>query len=137
MDHGKLSDACRQRLIEIDLHFHDLRHEAGSRWLEGGMPLHHVKDLLRHANIKTTDTYLNATRVELQQSMRKYEEFRKSCTKLAQTGAESEALDQIQTSSRGLKLKCRQDLELAGSTGLEPAASGVTGASDEDPSKNS
>jgi putative ABC transport system permease protein len=85
---GRLTDACRQRLAEIDLHFHDLRHEAGSRWAEGGMPLHHVKELLGHANIKTTDTYLNATRLGLQESMRKYEEVRKTCTKVAQTWAE-------------------------------------------------
>ena len=49
--------------------FHDLRHEAGSRWLEAGMPLHHVKELLGHANISTTDTYLNAGRVHLHESM--------------------------------------------------------------------
>ena len=42
----------------IDLHFHALRHEAGSRWLEQGLPLHHVKELLGHASISTTDTYL-------------------------------------------------------------------------------
>ncbi len=78
-------NACAAAGLE-DLHFHDLRHEAGSRWLEGGMPIHHVKELLGHANIKTTDTYLNATRIGLQESMRKYEDFRKSCTGVAQTG---------------------------------------------------
>ena len=56
---------------EIDLHFHDLRHEAGSRWLEAGMSLHHVKELLGHASISTTDTYLNATRIGLQEAMEK------------------------------------------------------------------
>ena len=85
---GRLTDACKQRLAEIDLHFHDLRHEAGSRWAEGGMPLHHVKELLGHANIKTTDTYLNATRIGLQESMRKFEEFRKTCTPVAQTSVQ-------------------------------------------------
>ena len=85
---GRLTDGCRQRLNEIDLHFHDLRHEAGSRWAEGGMPLHHVKELLGHANIKTTDTYLNATRIGLQDSMRKFEEFRKTCTPVAQTSVQ-------------------------------------------------
>ena len=56
---------------EIDLHFHDLRHEAGSRWLEAGMSLHHVKELLGHASISTTDTYLNATRIGLQEATEK------------------------------------------------------------------
>ena len=83
--HGKLTRACVEALRRIDLHFHDLRHEAGSRWLEGGMPIHHVKELLGHANIRTTDTYLNATRLGLRESMRKYEESRKSCTNVAQT----------------------------------------------------
>ena len=56
--------------------------------VEGGMPLHHVKELLGHANIKTTDTYLNATRIGLQESMRKFEEFRKTCTPVAQTSVQ-------------------------------------------------
>jgi integrase len=46
---------------EIDLHFHDLRHEAGSRKLEAGWPLHAVSRWLGHTKLTTTDTYLNAT----------------------------------------------------------------------------
>ena len=41
------------------LHFHDVRRECGSRWLEGGVPLHVVRDwlgLLYRADI----TYLRA-----------------------------------------------------------------------------
>jgi integrase len=49
------------RLREIDLHFHDLRHEAGSRKLEAGWPLHAVSRWLGHSKLTTTDTYLNAT----------------------------------------------------------------------------
>jgi len=60
----------------IDLHFHDLRHEAGSRWLEAGMPLHHIKELLGHANISQTDTYLNAGRLALQDSMKRFDAAR-------------------------------------------------------------
>ena len=66
---------------EINLRFHDLRHEAGSRWLEVGMPLHHVKELLGHANIATTDTYLNAGRIHLHESMLRLEAEGKVCTK--------------------------------------------------------
>ena len=44
----------------IDLHLHDLRHEAGSRLLEAGWPLHEVQHMLGHANIEQTSTYLNA-----------------------------------------------------------------------------
>ncbi len=70
---GKLSERSRAALAAIDLHFHDLRHEAGSRWLEAGMPLHHVKEILGHANISQTDTYLNAGRLALHESMKRYD----------------------------------------------------------------
>jgi integrase len=36
---ANLSPESRAALDAIDLHFHDLRREAGSRWLEGGVPL--------------------------------------------------------------------------------------------------
>jgi len=38
-------NACTRAGID-DLHFHDLRHEAGSRLLEAGWPIHHVKEML-------------------------------------------------------------------------------------------
>lgn len=63
--------ACKAAGI-TGLHFHDLRHEAGSRMLEAGWPLHHVRDLLGHADIKTTSTYLNATKYHLHDSMRRF-----------------------------------------------------------------
>jgi integrase len=52
--------ACDRAEIR-DLHFHDLRHEAGSRKLEAGWPLHAVSRWLGHSKLTTTDTYLNAT----------------------------------------------------------------------------
>lgn len=51
----------RARLREIDLNFHDLRHEAGSRKLESGWQLHDVSFWLGHTKVTTTSTYLNAT----------------------------------------------------------------------------
>ncbi|HKY21632.1 MAG TPA: hypothetical protein VJM31_10460 [Vicinamibacterales bacterium] len=81
--HGKLTSTSRGQLRAIDLHFHLPATLGRSRWLKGGMPIHHVKELLGHANIKTTDTYLNATRIGLQQSMKKYEEFKNGCTNVA------------------------------------------------------
>src|SRR4029453_1377157 len=42
---------CREALRRIDLHFHDLRREAGSRFLEYGMPAHYVQAFLDHANL--------------------------------------------------------------------------------------
>jgi integrase/recombinase XerD len=54
------------------LRFHDLRHEAGSRLLERGWPLHHVQEMLGHSDVKTTSVYLNLTRTGLQDSMRRF-----------------------------------------------------------------
>ncbi|MDO8795463.1 MAG: site-specific integrase [Vicinamibacterales bacterium] len=73
---GGLSAESRAALAEIDLHFHDLRHEAGSRWLEAGMPLHHIKEILGHANISQTDTYLNAGRLALHDSIKRFDAAR-------------------------------------------------------------
>ena len=71
-DQYTLDAASRAAYRKIDLHFHDLRHEAGSRLLEAGWPLHHVKDMLGHANIATTGTYLNVTTAGLAESMRRF-----------------------------------------------------------------
>jgi len=51
----------RAMLAEIDLNFHDLRHEAGSQKLEGGRPLHAVSVWLGHTKLETTAKYLNVT----------------------------------------------------------------------------
>ena len=64
--------AARRRYAEIDLHFHDLRHEAGSRLVEAGWPLHHVQEMLGHADLQTTSIYLNVTRTGLAESMRRF-----------------------------------------------------------------
>ena len=58
----------------INLHFHDLRREAGSRWLEGGVPLHKVRDWLGHSNIAQTSTYLAGTSGGDEDYMRRFEE---------------------------------------------------------------
>ena len=68
----------------IDLTFHDLRHEAGSRFLEAGRPFHSVAHGLGHANISQTSTYLNATRVGLQDAMRRLDASR--CKSVANEG---------------------------------------------------
>lgn len=86
---------CRKAGV-IDLRFHDLRHEAGSRFLEAGWPLHEVQYMLGHADIKTISTYLNVTLPGLHQSMRKLDQSRHACTNLAQSppdGPPETALD--------------------------------------------
>ena len=59
---GQATAACRARLQAIDLDFHDLRHEGGSRLLEAGCPLDYVRDMLGHVDISTTSRYPNAER---------------------------------------------------------------------------
>ena len=74
-----LAPPSRAALRAIDLHFHDLRHEAGSRFIEAGWPLHYVQDMLGHKNVAQTSTYLNATPTGLQESMRRYDENGARC----------------------------------------------------------
>lgn len=74
-----LAPASRVVLRSIDLHFHDLRHEAGSRFIESGWPIHHVQEMLGHKNVSQTSTYLNVTRIGLQESMRKFDELGTRC----------------------------------------------------------
>jgi integrase len=52
-----LTSECQTALQRIDLHWHDLRHEYASRLVERGVPLAHVRDLLGHASITTTERY--------------------------------------------------------------------------------
>jgi integrase len=73
---GKLSPESRALYRQIDLHFHDLRHEAGSRLLEAGWPLHEVQQMLGHASLEQTSTYLNATLRGLHRSMRAFDQAR-------------------------------------------------------------
>lgn len=59
----------REQLAEIDLHWHDLRHEAACRWLSRGLDLRAIQLLLGHADLKTTQRYLNVTDEELRKTM--------------------------------------------------------------------
>lgn len=40
------------------LHFHSLRHGFGSHLANRGMPIHHIRTLMGHSNISTTNVYL-------------------------------------------------------------------------------
>jgi hypothetical protein len=59
----------REALRRVDLHWHDLRHEAASRWLERGLDVRAIQLLLGHASITTTQRYLNVTDQEMLQAM--------------------------------------------------------------------
>ena len=64
---------CRRAKI-ADLHFHDLRREAGSRWMDAGLPLASIQRWLGHANISQTSTYLGASIGSDDRDMRYFEE---------------------------------------------------------------
>lgn len=57
-----------------DLHFHDLRREAGSRWMDAGIPLATIQRWLGHANISQTSVYLGASIGGDEHDMRLFEE---------------------------------------------------------------
>jgi integrase len=86
---GKLARESRAALKVVDLHFHDLRHEAGSRWLEAGWPLHHVRAMLGHSNVSQTDTYLNAGRMGLHESMKRFDANRTDAVQTPQTTSDT------------------------------------------------
>jgi integrase len=82
----RLSPDSEAAYRAINLHFHDLRHEGGSRLLEGGWPVHHVQHMLGHASLKQTSTYLNATLRGLHESMRNLDRSRPACKSAASNG---------------------------------------------------
>ena len=51
---------CQRAKID-GLHFHDLRREAGSRWMDAGVPLATIQRWLGHHNISQTSKYLAAS----------------------------------------------------------------------------
>ena len=75
--HGAIKTAwaatCKRAKVE-DLHFHDLRREAGSRWMEAGVPLATIQRWLGHTNISQTSTYLATTSAGEHEAMRRYEQ---------------------------------------------------------------
>ena len=53
--------ACeRAKLLanKPSLHFHSLRHGFGSHLANKGVPIHHIRTLMGHSNISTTNVYL-------------------------------------------------------------------------------
>lgn len=67
--------ACKKAGVletKPDAHFHSLRHSFATRCIERGMGIHHVKTLLGHSSISTTNVYLVANPKE---SLKLYEEL--------------------------------------------------------------
>jgi integrase len=89
---------CKRATV-VGLHFHDLRREAGSRWMDAGVPLATIQRWLGHHNISQTSTYLAASGGGDADAMRLFEQA---------TG------------------RLRNIAELPGSNGSEPIASDTT-----------
>lgn len=54
------------------LHFHSLRHGFASNSVNNGIPIHHVRTLMGHSNISTTNVYLEMNPKE---ALKSYEEL--------------------------------------------------------------
>lgn len=55
-----------------NIHFHSLRHGFGSHLANQGMPIHHIRTLMGHSNISTTNVYLELNPKE---AIKSYEEL--------------------------------------------------------------
>jgi integrase len=62
-------EAARDAAGLTGLQLRDLRHEAGSRFDEAGVPTNYVSKLFGHTNLTTTSRYLNIHRCGLQLAM--------------------------------------------------------------------
>jgi integrase len=65
--------SCKRARI-TGLRFHDLRREAGSRWMDAGVPMGTIQRWLGHANVSQTSTYLETTTVGEYEAMRRFDE---------------------------------------------------------------
>jgi integrase len=83
---GRLTPECRQHLRAINLRFHDLRREAGSRFLEGGMAANYVQKFLDHAKLSTTSRYLNIERTGMHAALKGFEKQRRTQEQRAARG---------------------------------------------------
>jgi len=55
-----------------DAHFHSLRHGFATQCVKKGIPIHHIRTLMGHTNISTTNVYLEANPKE---ALKSYEEL--------------------------------------------------------------
>jgi len=67
---GYLTASCKATLKELDLYWHDLRHECAYRCLEDGLDVREIQVLLGHAKLEITQRYRNVTDVGVVRSMR-------------------------------------------------------------------
>jgi integrase len=65
--HGARVD--RAKLQQIDLHWHDLRHEGACRLLADGVDIRIIQLMLGHASVQQTQRNLNVTDEELRKGL--------------------------------------------------------------------
>lgn len=106
---GRLTAACLEELKSIDLHFHDLRREAGSRWMDAGVPLSTIQKWLGHANIAQTSTYLAATGGGDADAMQRFEQ---ASGRLPQIAASAGSNGSEPTSSNALTVENTQSIPI-------------------------
>ena len=53
----------------LDLHWHDLRHEGACRLLGNGVDIRIIQLMLGHASVQQTQRYLNVTDEELRKGL--------------------------------------------------------------------
>lgn len=98
-DTANLDSESRAAFEAIGLHLHDLRREAGSRWLEGGVELHTVRDWLGHTSIAQTSTYLAGTLQTRHDAMRRFEAHRSALQQFA-TGSKTGGRKRLQSAAK-------------------------------------
>lgn len=82
---------CRTAGIE-DLHFHDLRRSAASRWMQSGrVGLLEIRDLLGHSDIQTTSIYLDAGDGDTAAAMEAYDRHQRQLAARAMRTAKGKA----------------------------------------------
>jgi site-specific recombinase XerD len=68
-------DTARKKAGLKDLRMHDLRHSFASAMVNSGMTLYDVKEILGHANIKTTQRYAHLSNQRLRQAAESVSKF--------------------------------------------------------------
>jgi integrase len=80
---ANLTPESRAALAAINLHFHDLRRECGSRWMDAGVPIATIQRWLGHANVSQTSTYLAGTQASEHDAMARFEAQEAALQRLA------------------------------------------------------
>ncbi len=65
----KFKRAVQKTNLDSRVHFHSLRHSAASRFVQSGIDLYIVKELLGHSTIKLTEQYSHLTQNTLKQAI--------------------------------------------------------------------